>query len=154
TSVSVATKQATQAVPIVFVAGTNPVAVKLVESIPAPGGRLTGVHLQTTDVTGKRLELLREIIPKLRRVVTFYNPNNPAAAEAARLGRAAAQHLGFEFMERQAASVEELRRVVQSFKAGDADAFFSVSDAMIDSQIETIIAMANAIKLPTMLYES
>src|SRR5262249_12185381 len=72
TSVSVAAKRATQSIPMVFVAGTDPVTVNLVESIAAPGGRLTGVHLRSTELTGKRLELLREIVPDVRRVVTFY----------------------------------------------------------------------------------
>src|SRR5262249_13021647 len=71
-SVSLAAKQATQDVPIVFFAGTNPVTVHLVESIPRPGKRLTGVWARATDVTGKRLELLREIAPHVRRVVTYY----------------------------------------------------------------------------------
>jgi putative ABC transport system substrate-binding protein len=153
TSVSLAAKRATDNIPVVFVAGTNPVVVKLVDSIPAPGGRLTGVHLQATDLTGKRLELLREIVPNLRRVVTFYNPRNPSAIESAKLGREAANHLGLEFIERHVASVEELQKVAQSFKAGEADAYISVSDAMIDSQIDSIIDMAIAKRLPTMLYE-
>ena len=108
TSVSLAAKRATKNIPIVFVAGTNPVTVKLVESIPAPGGRLTGVHVRATDLMGKRLELLREVVPGLRRVVTFYNPSNRSALEAAKEGREAARILGLEFMERQVASVEEI----------------------------------------------
>ncbi len=84
TSVSLAAKRATVRVPIVFMTGTNPVAVKLVESIPRPGGRLPGVQFRATDLTGKRLELLREIAPNLHRVVTFYDPKNPSAIESAR----------------------------------------------------------------------
>ena len=84
TSVSVAAKRATEKVPIVFVAGTNPVALDLVKSIPRPGGRLTGVQFRATDLTGKRLQILREIVPKLHRVVAFYDPQNPSAIESAR----------------------------------------------------------------------
>ena len=148
-------KRATDHTPIVFVAGTNPVVVKLVEfQSQPPGGRLTGVHLQATDLTGKRLELLREIVPGLRRVVTFYNPRNPSAVKSAKQGREAARHLGLEFIERHVASVEELQKVCdQSLETGEADAYISVSDAMIDSQINSIIDMAIAKRLPTMLYE-
>src|SRR5262249_28559548 len=62
TSVSLAAKQATTRTPIVFYAGTDPVVVKLVDSIPRPGGRLTGVHTQITYVTGTRFGLIREMV--------------------------------------------------------------------------------------------
>src|SRR5205823_3729795 len=94
----------------------------------------------------------REIVPHLHRVVTFYNPSNRAAVEAAKEAREAAQNLGLELLERHVASVEELRKALQTFKAGDADGYIAVADAMIDSQGESIIEMANAKKLPTMVY--
>jgi putative ABC transport system substrate-binding protein len=153
TSVSLAAKRATDNVPIVFVAGTDPVAVKLVETIPRPGGRLTGVHFLSTELMGKRLELLREMAPNTRRVITFYNPVNRSAIESAREGREAARHLGLEFMERHVASVEELQKAVQAFLVGEADAYVAVSDAMIDSHADLIIAMAKRNRLPTMFYQ-
>ncbi len=67
TSVTLAAKRATKSVPIVFYIGTDPVTTGLVESFRRPGGRLTGIHRQSTDLTAKRLELLREMIPRLRR---------------------------------------------------------------------------------------
>lgn len=153
TSVSLAAKGATERVPIVFVAGTDPVAMNLVDSIPRPGGRLTGVHTPVTYVTGKRLELLREIVPNLRRVVTFYNPSNAAAAQFAKDARAAARRLGLEFMERHVSSVETLRTALQTFKVGEADAYFAASDAMLDREAQSVIEMANAKRLPTMFYQ-
>src|SRR6185437_6728016 len=66
TSVSLAAKQATQSVPIVFFAGTNRVAVNLVQSMSRPGNRLTGVYSRATEVTRKRLELLHEIASNIR----------------------------------------------------------------------------------------
>jgi putative ABC transport system substrate-binding protein len=153
TSVSLAAQRATENIPIVFVAGTNPVTVKLVQSIPAPGGRLTGVQFRATDLTGKRLELLREIVPNLHRVMTFYNPKNLSAVESAKEGREAAGNLGLEFIERHVGSVEELQKALQLFTPGEADAYMAVSDAMIDGQIQSIIDMARSKRLPTMLYE-
>jgi putative ABC transport system substrate-binding protein len=102
TSVSLAAKRATTNTPIVFFAGTDPVAVNLVESISRPGGRLTGVHTPVTYVTGKRLELLREIVPNIRRVVTLYNPANAAAIESVKEAREAARSLGLELIKRRA----------------------------------------------------
>jgi ABC-type uncharacterized transport system substrate-binding protein len=153
TSVSVAAKRATRNVPIVFAAGTNPVAVRLVESIPRPGGRLTGVEFRATDLTGKRLELLREIVPDLRRVATFYDPNNPSAIEAVHEAREATRKLHLELVERHVSSVDELKKVLQAFKRDEADAVVAVSDAMVDSQIQYLIEMAITRKLPTMLYD-
>jgi putative ABC transport system substrate-binding protein len=70
TSVTSAAKRATVHTPIVFFAGTDPVAAGLVQSLAKPGGRLTGVHGLSTDLTAKRLEILKEMLPSLGRVVT------------------------------------------------------------------------------------
>jgi len=124
-----------------------------VESFAKPGGRLTGVHLLETDLTAKRLEILKEILPKLRRVLTFYNPNNRSARESSKRAREAAQHLRVEFVERHVASVEELRAGLGVLRAGEADAFFYVGAAMVTSQAQWIIAAAKAKRLPTMFHD-
>src|SRR5213594_1374721 len=85
TSVTIAAKRATADIPIVFSAGTDPVVLRLVESFAKPGGRFTGVYEPATDLTAKRLEILKEMVPKLRRVLAFYDPRNPVASESARL---------------------------------------------------------------------
>jgi ABC-type uncharacterized transport system substrate-binding protein len=112
TSVTIAAKRATANIPIVFSAGSDPVVLGLVESFAKPGGRLTGVYEPATDLTAKRLEILKEILPKLRRIVGFYDPRNPVAAESAKLAREAARRMGVEFVERHFASVEELQASV------------------------------------------
>jgi putative tryptophan/tyrosine transport system substrate-binding protein len=89
-TVARAAKQATEKVPIVFASGADAVAVGLVESIAAPGGRLTGFQFLTVDLTAKRLEILREIVPKLRRIVTFYDPRTPGAVTSLAAAREAA----------------------------------------------------------------
>src|SRR5947207_14496967 len=87
TSVTIAAKRATGDIPIVFCAGTDPVVLGLVESFAKPGGRLTGVYEPATDLTAKRLEILKEIVPKLRRIVAFYAPRIPVASHSAKLAR-------------------------------------------------------------------
>jgi putative ABC transport system substrate-binding protein len=154
TSVARLTKRATAEVPIVFCAGTDPVTLGLVDSFAKPGGRLTGVHFLATDLTAKRLEILKEILPKLRRVVTFYNPGNPIAAEAAKLGREEARRLHVEFIERHVGSVKELQAALRALKAGEADAYFFTSDAMMASQAQLIIEMARDKRWPTMFDEA
>jgi putative tryptophan/tyrosine transport system substrate-binding protein len=81
TSVTIAARRATADIAIVFCAGANPVVLGLVDSFAKPGGRLTGVYEPGTNLTAKRLEMLKEIVPKLRRVVTFYNPEGKPESE-------------------------------------------------------------------------
>ena len=150
TSVATAVKNVTSQIPIVFSVGSDAVASGLVQSFGKPGGRLTGVQYSTTDLTGKRLEILKEILPKLSRVVTFYNPNNRMATEAAALAREAARHFGVQLVERHANSVEELRQRLGALKAKEAEAYFYTTDGMVTSQAQLVIDMAMSKKLPTM----
>jgi len=152
-SVINAVKEATQNVPIVFTIGSDPVALKLVDEFAKPGGRLTGVHYLVRDLTAKRLEILKEILPKLGRVLTIYNPKTPVASEAAALAREEAKRLGLKFIERHVTSVEELRKSLQALKPGETDAFFYTPDAMLVSQAQLIIDTARAKKIPTMFQE-
>ena len=152
-SVVTAAKKATTEVPIVFNVGSDPVAGGLVESFVKPGGRLTGVHFLVKDLTGKRLEILKELLPKLRSVLTIYDPTNRVAKESAQLARDEAKRLGLKFVERHVSSVEELRSALKALKAGEADAFFYTPDAMVGSQSQLIIDTANAKKLATMFQE-
>jgi putative ABC transport system substrate-binding protein len=153
TSVTTAVKNFTTHVPIVFSVGSDPVASGLVQSFGKPGGRLTGVQYSTTDLTGKRLEILKEILPKLSRVVTFYNPSNRMAMEAATLAREAARQFRVQLVERHANSVEELRQALQALKAKEVDAYFYTTDGMVTSQAQLVIDMAMSKKLPTMFSE-
>jgi len=153
TSTTLAAKRATKRVPIVFYSGTDPVAVRLVESIRKPGGRLTGIYTRFTDLTAKRLELLKEMVPRLRRVVTFYSPDNSAAQQSVKIARDAARQLKLELVERPVASVEELRAGLRALRPGEADAFFYVGDAMVASQSTLIVEAARAKKLATMFHQ-
>ena len=152
-SVTQRTMSATSDLPIVFAVGSDPVTLGLARSLNRPGTRLTGVHFLLTDLTAKRLQLLKEIVPNARRVLTFYNPTNRGAAEAAKLAREAASRLGMTIIERHVGSVEELRRRVQALKPGEVDAYFFTSDAMVASHAQFIIDMAQTMRLPTMFHE-
>src|SRR5262249_14360456 len=125
-----------------------------VDSFAMPGGRLTGVYYLATDLTAKRLELLKEILPKLSRVITFYNPGDPAAPGAAKLAREEAGRLGLKFVERHATSVEELRKVLQTLKPKKTNAYFYLPNAsLMIGQVQLIIDTAKAKKLATMFHE-
>ena len=152
TSVTIAAKRGTVEIPIVFCAGGDPVDLGIVESFAKPGGRLTGLFSRDTDLTAKRLEILKEIVPKLRRVVTFYNPVNPVANESVKMAREAARQIRIQFVERHVASIEELRSGVQSLKVGELEAVFEVQDALVNVQDQLIIDMARDKRLPTMFF--
>jgi putative ABC transport system substrate-binding protein len=148
---AIAAKRATADIPIVFCAGTDPIVLGLVESFANPGGRLTGVYTRVTDLAAKRLEILTEIVPKLRRVVTFYDPRTPVARESARLARDEIARLkGVEFVERRFSSVEEFQAAIRALKTGEVDAYLAVSDPTAVNQAQLIIDTARDKKLPTM----
>ena len=153
-STALAVKQGTSRVPIVFYAGTDPVESGLVASFRKPGGRLTGVFGRQADVTGKRLELLKVVAPKVRRVFAPYNPNNPIAVRAFASAQEAAQQLKLELVEHRLPTVDELRAAVRAIKPGEVDAFFYVPDSMVTSQSDMIIETAREKRLPTMFTDT
>ena len=124
-AVATAVTKVTSSTPVVFAVGSDPVSSGLVQSFVKPVGRLTGVQYSTTDLTGKRLELLKEIIPKLSRVLTVFNVDNRMSKEAAVLAREAAKQLGVRLVERHASSVDQLRQRLEALKAKEVDAFFT-----------------------------
>src|SRR5215467_1671420 len=153
TSIITTAKAVTENVPIIFCIGSDPVAMGLVESFARPGGRLTGIHFVNRDLTAKRLEILKEILPKASRVLTFYDPSNQMATESAKFGRVEAKRLGIKFIERHVTSVDKLKKSLQGLKAGEADVFFYTIDPLVISQAQLIIDTAKAKKLATMFHE-
>lgn len=152
-SATTATRQATERVPIVFYAGADPVAMGLVGSFAKPGGRLTGVHGQLNELSAKRVELLKALVPKARRMAVFYRPDTLAAAQSVQAARAAAAQLKVELVERRVATVDELRKSLQALRPDEADAILYVGDALVVSQIDYMIEVALAKRLPTLLQE-
>jgi ABC-type uncharacterized transport system substrate-binding protein len=150
TSVTLATRQATTRVPIVFYAGSDPVVAGLVQSFRKPGGRLTGVYSRTVDLTPERFELLKAMLPRLRRVVTFYRRDNAVAVRSVQAMREVARELKVELIERPVTSSDELRTSLRALKPRAADAYLQAGDATIVSQTDLILEIARAKKLPTM----
>jgi putative tryptophan/tyrosine transport system substrate-binding protein len=152
-TVIAAAKAATVNTPIVFCIGSDPVNLGLVNEFATPGGRLTGVHYPVKDLTAKRLEILKEMLPKIGRVLTIYDPKNQTAVDGAALAREEAKRLGLKLIERHVKSVDELRKALQEIKPKEADAFFYLADALVVGQSQLIIDTAKAKKLPTMLQD-
>jgi ABC-type uncharacterized transport system substrate-binding protein len=145
--------KATKSTPIVFAVGSDPVSQGLVKTYAQPGVRLTGIQYLAQDLTGKRLEILKEILPKLRSVVTFYDPTNNVPREAAKLGRDEAQRRNIKFVERHAKTVDEITAALDALNPGEFDAYFYVADPVIASQAQRIIEVARTKKLATMFHD-
>jgi putative ABC transport system substrate-binding protein len=154
TSVALATKRATVKVPIVFAVGADPVAFGLVDSMAKPGGRLTGVHFLAVDLTAKRLELLRELVPTVRRIVTFHNPANAGSPQSLQAARDGARLLGLDLVDRPVSSPEDIREASRALATAAADAFFFVGDSTVVSHYKPILDAASALRMPTMAYQS
>jgi putative ABC transport system substrate-binding protein len=149
-SVTVRVKAATKRVPIVFYAGTDPIGTGLVASFARPGGRLTGVYSRFNDLVPKRFELLKQLVPKMRRAVVFYVPANPIAARSAKEIREVAPRFNVDVTEHTVSTVEELRTGLRALRPGETDAFFQVTDGFIISQAELITTILREKKLPSM----
>jgi len=151
TSVTLAVKDTTTRIPVVFVSGGDAVGVGLARTLARPGGRFTGIQYLSVDLTAKRLEILREMLPKLHRVVTFYDPGNPVAG--IKETRAAGRRLNIEIVERPVTSVAELKQSLEALGLRDADAYFYTPEAMVLGEARLVIDAARAKKLPTMFGE-
>jgi putative ABC transport system substrate-binding protein len=142
-------KQATAVIPVVFAAITDPVGSGFVASLARPGGNLTGLSLQSPDIAGKRLALLREIAPALRRVAFMGNTDHAFVLRELREVEAAAGTLGLEVI------TSEIRRtqdIVPSFEALKlrAEALYLASEGLVDANRFRINILALGARLPTM----
>src|SRR5262249_49673912 len=119
-----AVKQATSVIPVVFAAAGDPVANGLVESLARPGGNLTGLSVQQTDLGAKRLEVFRELIPRLDRLTILANVENPITVLEMREVQAAARSLVFTSIQWKFGGRRILRRPLQRSKAARMEFIF------------------------------
>jgi putative ABC transport system substrate-binding protein len=144
-----ATKQATSVIPIVFARVGDPVANGVVASLGRPGGNVTGLSSQVDELAGKRLELLREVVPSLRRVAILANVGNPLSVMELGEAQAAAGRLGLEF---DALEIRRAEDIVPAFEAigGRAEALYVCPDGLMDANKIKINTSALGTRLPTM----
>ena len=145
----IAAKQATSVIPIVITTANNPVATGLVASLARPGGNVTGLSNQMADTAAKRLELLREVVPGLRRLAILANVDNPGAVLDTREAQAAASAVGLEATTFEIRRAEEISPLFEAFK-GPTDALYVVSDPLMNTNRIRISTLALGARLPTM----
>ena len=145
----VAAKQATSVIPIVIASAADPVGTGLVASLARPGGNVTGLSVQMTDLAGKRLELLREVVPGLRRLAIMVNPGASAAILEINEAQAAAKMLGLDIAAFEIRRAEDIAPAFEALK-GRAEALYVVADPLITSNRLRINILALGARLPTM----
>jgi putative tryptophan/tyrosine transport system substrate-binding protein len=146
---SVAVKQATSVIPIVFAAVGDPVGAGVVESLARPGGNATGLSLQQTDAAGKRIELLREVVPGLRRLAIMANSGSRSVLLDMREAQAATRVLGLEAVTSDIRLPEDITPAFDALK-GRVDAIYVCNDPLAVTNRVRINTLALGMRLPTM----
>jgi len=141
-------KQATSVIPIVFPLGIDPVGSDLIKSLAQPGGNVTGVTTLQSDLAGKRLELLREVLPRLRRLAIMGNVGFPQGVLEMGKVQAEARTLGLEVTPLEIRRVEDIAPAFESLKA-QADALYVVGDALVNANRTRIMTFSLSARLPT-----
>jgi putative ABC transport system substrate-binding protein len=145
----VAAKRATSVIPIVFATAGDPVGTGLVASLARPRGNVTGLSTQQADLAGKRLELLREVVPALRRLAIMGNVGNNVVVPEIEQVRTAAQALGLQVATFEIQRAEDIGPAFEAL-SGRAEALYIPSDPLVNSNRDRINTLALAARLPTL----
>jgi len=143
-----AAQRASNVLPIVFATIGDPVGAGIVASLARPGGNVTGLSLIATDLGAKRLEILKETLPRLNCVAMLWNPNNASLALQFKETQAAAQVLGLQFQSLPATTLDDFEPSIKTAANARCDAVISTSDTIQISQRAKIIATAIRHGLP------
>src|SRR5258705_5842378 len=144
-----AAKRATSEIPIVFATAADPLGTGIVTSLAKPGANITGLSLQWTDLAAKRLELFREIVPRLSRLAIMANRSAPGAMLEMAEVETTARSLGVETIAIDFQQVEDIVPAVAGIK-GRADALFVCGDPLANTNRAQMNATALGVKMPTM----
>jgi putative ABC transport system substrate-binding protein len=144
-----AAKAATTTIPVVFLSSDDPVRLGLVTSLARPGGNLTGINFFSAELTAKRLELLRELVPAATRVAVLVNPANPVNVETTlkEVG-VAARAIGLEIQILNASTVREINAAFATFVRERPDALFVGIDPFFNSRRTQLVHLATRYAIP------
>jgi ABC-type uncharacterized transport system substrate-binding protein len=148
TEPAIAAKQATSVIPIIFPTAGDPVGSRLVASLARPGGNVTGLSNQGSDLPAKRLELLREVLPGLRRLAVMVNADYSGGVTEREQIDAAARTLGLELVPLPVRRAEDIASALEGLKGG-AEALYTTGDPLVNMDRLRIIIFALAARLPT-----
>lgn len=148
-----AAKAVIKNIPIVFNVIGDPLGVGLVESFQKPGGNLTGCTNLSRELSAKRLEIFLEAFPKVKRVMTFYDPSNAFSLLAMKDLRTAADKFKVRIIEHTVSRPHDLRNLLLSLKKNDADGIYLLPDAMVLTLIDEIVKASHELKMPLVAHE-
>jgi putative tryptophan/tyrosine transport system substrate-binding protein len=144
-----AAKRATSIIPIVMTAAGDPLGTGLVASLARPGGNVTGMSLMAPDLGGKRLELLKEVLPRLARAAVLWNAANPYSALVFKETLAAGQVLGIEVQSLEVRSPNDVDNAFETARKQRPDALIVIDDPLTVEHQEHITHVASADQLPS-----
>jgi ABC-type uncharacterized transport system substrate-binding protein len=142
-----AAMNATRAIPIVMISG-DPVSAGFVASLARPGANVTGLAIMHTELSGKRLEILKEALPMARRIAVLANPANPSTAAMLRETESRARSLGVEVLRFEATSPDQLANAVAAAAREGADALAVLGDPMFNRNSGRLVQAAAQHRLP------
>jgi putative ABC transport system substrate-binding protein len=143
-----AAKNATSTIPIVFNAIASTTATQLVSSLSHPGGNLTGITTISAKMSGKRLELMKEALPRIMRVAVLWDARNEGGAANLRQLEAESVLLGLRIQDVGVAGPNELRGAFEAATRGRAEAIVLVDDVLLSSHRASIVELARKHRLP------
>src|SRR5262249_36208243 len=138
--------------PVVFTIGTDPVRFGLVASLNRPGGHVTGISLLTSLIGAKRVELLKQVAPKITRVALVMNPSNPSAEAEQADARDSARKLGLDTVVFNVGNPSEIDAAFHKLLQAKADAFFIATDPILLDRRQQIVALATRHALPAVYF--
>jgi putative ABC transport system substrate-binding protein len=147
-----AAQRASGTVPVVFTIGGDPVRFGLVKSLNRPGGNVTGILFNQNVLGAKRVELLREIAPEVRRVALLMNPTNPNVKVEQGDAEAGARKLGLEAVTLNARNANEIDAAFEQLMTANAHAFITATDPILLDRREQIVSFANRHKIPAVYF--
>src|SRR5262245_23460096 len=153
-SLARAAKETTKTIPIVMTGGSDPVGAGLVASLARPGGNITGLTAIAAELAGKRLELLKETLPRLTRVGVLLNPSDQGSAQGLKEIEIAAPTLGLEIQSFQVRSPSNFESAFKAAIAGQARALQVLGSGVIISNRNRIVEFATQNRLPTMFVDA
>ena len=145
---TLAAKKATETIPIIFVTGVDPVAAGLVSSISRPGGNMTGVSFYGVPVTGKRLELLRQLVPEAELIAVLQDPTFAVHQTETSLIETAAHNLGQKIVTFEAGSEQEIDVAFSAIAKSGAGALFIGAGQFLNSRRNQLVGLAALHAIP------
>jgi putative tryptophan/tyrosine transport system substrate-binding protein len=149
TNAALAAKKATTTIPIVFMGVTDPVTAGLVESLPRPGGNRTGITNMAAILTGKRLELLKETIPKITRIAVLWDPQAPGSAPQWEESQLPARELGLQLHSMEVSAVEKYEGAFKEAVKARSVAIWVTLNPLANSNQKLIADLAIKSRLPS-----